>query len=97
MIKMARIMTVDDIENDFVDSSDEVNDDTPDINNEDDDDDDDQKDSDDEYHNDGTPISNEDIEKELLINLFNTGIFVKLIWFKKFKKIMTKCILNIFF
>jgi len=38
MIKMTRIMTVNDIGNDFVDSSDEVNDNTPDINNDDQDD-----------------------------------------------------------
>ncbi|XP_060859135.1 LOW QUALITY PROTEIN: uncharacterized protein LOC132936427 [Metopolophium dirhodum] len=63
MIKMARIMTVNDIENDFVDESDEVNDNTTDINNED---------SDNEYPSGGTPISNEDIENELLIDLFNT-------------------------
>ncbi len=66
-------MTVNDIGNDFVDSSDEVNDNTLDINT------DDQQDSDDEYPNDGTPISNEDIENELLIDLFNTGMFGKMI------------------
>lgn len=70
---MTRIMTVNDIGNDFVDSSDEVNDNTLDINT------DDQQDSDDEYPNDGTPISNEDIENELLIDLFNTGMFGKMI------------------
>lgn len=82
MIKMARLITVDDIGNDFVDSSDEVNDNAPDINNEDDD----QNDSDDEYHNGGTPISNEDIENELLIDSFITGIFIKIIWLLSLKK-----------
>jgi len=84
MIKMARIISVNDIENDFV-TSDEVNDNsTPEINNEDVD----QIDSDDEYPNDGAPLSNEDIENELLNNLFNTGILIKIIWFTKFKKLI---------
>jgi len=83
-------MTVNDIGNDFVDSSDEVNDDTPDIKN------DDQKDSDDEYPNNGTPISNEDIENELLIALFNTGIFVRIIWLTKLKKMLHEFSYNIF-
>ncbi|CAI6373161.1 unnamed protein product [Macrosiphum euphorbiae] len=72
MIKMAKIMTVNDIENNFIDSSDEVDNDIPDINNEDVEDDDSQKDSDDEYLNDGTSIANEDIENELFFDLFNT-------------------------
>jgi len=63
IIKMTRIMTVNDIGNDFVDLSDEFNNNTPDI-------------------------KNEDIENELLIDLFNTGIFVKIIWFTKLKKII---------
>ncbi|KAF0753987.1 Uncharacterized protein FWK35_00029175, partial [Aphis craccivora] len=66
IMKMTRIMTVNDIGNDFVDSSDEVNDNILDINT------DDKQDSDDEYPNDETPISNEDIENKLLIDLFNT-------------------------
>lgn len=81
---MARIMTVNDITNDIVDSSDEN---TPDINN-DDMNNDDLIDSDDEYPNGGTPISNEDIENELFIDSFNTGIFVTIIWFTKLKKII---------
>ncbi|CAI6352800.1 unnamed protein product [Macrosiphum euphorbiae] len=73
---MAKIMTVNDIENNFIDSSDEVDNDIPDINNEDVEDDDSQKDSDDEYLNDGTSIANEDIENELFFDLFNTGKFI---------------------
>jgi len=57
---MTRVMTVNDIGNDFVDSSDEFNNNTLDINNEDVNNND-QKDSDDEYPNGGTPISNEHI------------------------------------
>jgi len=80
MIKMAKIMTVNDIGINFIDSSDDVNNDTPDINNEDVEDDDSQKDSDDdEYLNDGTSISNEDIENELFIDIFNTGKFIKIL------------------
>lgn len=49
------------------------------VNNEDDDDDffddddNNQKDSDDEYINNGTPISNKDIENELLFESFSIG------------------------
>lgn len=81
---MARIMTINDITNDIVDSSDEN---TLDINN-DGMNNDDLIDSDDEYPNGGSPISNEDIENELFIDSFNTGIFVTIIWFTKFKKII---------
>lgn len=77
-------MTINDITNDIVDSSDEN---TLDINN-DGMNNDDLIDSDDEYPNGGSPISNEDIENELFIDSFNTGIFVTIIWFTKFKKII---------
>jgi len=68
----ARIMTVVDITNDIVDSSDEN---TPNINNNDMNNDD-LIDGDDEYPNGGTPISNEDIENKLFIDSFNTGIYL---------------------
>jgi len=81
MIRIARIITANDIRNDFIDTCDEVNENTPEINNEDVDNDD-PIDSDDEYLdglNDGAPLSNEDIENEL--DLFNTGILIKIMWF----------------
>lgn len=65
-------MTVVDITNDIVDSSDEN---TPNINNNDMNNDD-LIDGDDEYPNGGTPISNEDIENKLFIDSFNTGIYL---------------------
>lgn len=84
---MARIISVNDTGNDNFDPNFEVYDNT-DYNN---DDDDNQIDSDNEYMNDGIPISNEDIENELLIESFNIGnyfnelIFFKLIIFAKLR------------
>lgn len=72
---MARIINAID-DNNYFNSNDDINDKTDYTNkdNDDDDDDDDrQADNDDEYLNNGTPISNEDIANELLIESFNVG------------------------